>query len=72
MERQNDYGTWSEAESYKLKPKFGYILDKYYDGNWSFGVCITRDKPNRELYLFMNMFKFSISIGWFTSYKAII
>ena len=67
MERQNDYGTWSEAEPCKLKPIFGYRINKHYDGSWSFGVCITRDKPLRELYLFMNMFKFSISIGWFTS-----
>lgn len=66
-EIQNDYGIWSEAEPCVLKPVFGLKVDKHNDGSWSFGICITRDKPFKELYLFMNLFKFSILIGWFTS-----
>lgn len=44
------------------KTKFGIKIDKMYKGWWSFGVCVSH--ADTETYLFINLFKWSISIGW--------
>ena len=45
----------------KYKTKWRIQIDKMYEHQWSFGVCISHYKP--ETYLFINFFKWSISIG---------
>ncbi len=43
--------------------KFGIKVDKMSCGWWSFGVCISHSFFG-ETYLFINLFKRSIAIGW--------
>ena len=43
--------------------KWGIIVDTMMDGMWSFGVCLSVAKPFGEAYIFINLFKWSISIG---------
>ena len=42
---------------------FGIIVDEI-DRGLSFGVCISYDKYAKECYLFINLFKWCVSIGW--------
>ena len=49
-------------EEYK---RFGIRVDKI-DMGLSLGVCISYDKYAKECYLFINLFKWGISIGWLT------
>jgi hypothetical protein len=42
--------------------KFGIKIDKTYKGQWSIGLCLSH--WDNETYLFINLFKWSISIGW--------
>ena len=44
---------------------FGIKVDKI-DMGLSFGVCISYDKYAKECYLFINLIKWGISIGWLT------
>lgn len=44
------------------KCKFGIKIDKQWEGMWSIGSCITHSFE--ETYLFINLVKWSISIGW--------
>lgn len=44
------------------KTEFGIKIDKMYKSWWSFGVCVSH--TDTETYLFINFFKWSISIGW--------
>ena len=43
------------------KVKFGVKIDKLWPGMWSFGVCFSHS--GAETYLFINLFKWTISIG---------
>ena len=45
----------------ELKVKWGIQIDKLYKNQWSFGICISHQEE--ETYLFINLFKWSISIG---------
>ena len=45
----------------ELKVKWGIKIDKLYKNHWSFGICISHQEE--ETYLFINLFKWSISIG---------
>lgn len=45
--------------------RFGIKIDKI-DGGLSFGTCISYDKYNKECYLFINLIKWGVSIGWLT------
>lgn len=45
----------------KAKAKFGIKIDKIWQGAWSFGVCLSHGFG--ETYLYINLFKWSISIG---------
>ena len=49
-------------EEYK---RFGIRVDKI-DMGLSFGVCISYDKYAKECYLFINLIKWGVSIGWLT------
>ncbi len=44
-----------------MKIKYGVEIDKMRKHQWSFGICISHDEA--ETYLFINFFKWSISIG---------
>lgn len=44
------------------KCKFGIRVDKQWDKMWSVGACISHSFE--ETYLFINLVKWSISIGW--------
>lgn len=46
----------------EYKAKFGVKIDKTPRGYWSFGVCLSH--ADDETYLFINFFKWSISIGY--------
>ena len=41
---------------------FGIKVDKQFQGAWSFGSCISHSFG--ETYLFINFFKWTISIGY--------
>ena len=44
------------------KVKFGVKIEKVWPKAWSFGVCLSHFE--KETYLYINLFKFSFSIGW--------
>lgn len=46
------------------KKRFGVAFSKI-DGI-SIGACITYDKYSKECYLFINLIKWKICIGWLT------
>ena len=50
-----------EIVNNKVKPKFGIKIDKVWKGAWSFGICLSHGFG--ETYIFINLFKWSISIG---------
>lgn len=52
----------------KCKTYFGARIDRMWDQMWSFGICLSHD--SRETYLFINLFKFSISIGKLTKWEG--
>lgn len=43
------------------KMKFGIKVYKHMKGMWSFGICLSHDID--EMYIFINFFKWNISIG---------
>ena len=45
--------------------RFGIIFSKIESGV-SIGACISYDKYSKECYLFINLIKWGISIGWLT------
>lgn len=49
------------------KTYFGIRVDKMWNKMWSFGICLSHD--SRETYLFINLFKISISIGKLTKWE---
>lgn len=46
----------------KLDYGFGINVVTHFNGDWSFGSCISHSFG--ETYLFINFAKWSISIGW--------
>ena len=52
----------------EYKTKFGIVKDaKYPKGMWSFGICLSHYKE--ETYIFINFFRWSISIGKLYDYN---
>ena len=47
--------------------KFGVKIEKQWEGMWSIGSCITHSFD--ETYLFINLIKWTLIIGWF--YKEV-
>mgnify|MGYP000776856593 CR=1 FL=1 len=45
----------------ECKTKWDIQIDRMNKHQWSFGICISHYRP--ETYLFINFFKWSISIG---------
>ena len=43
------------------KTRFQIVVDKHPEGLWSFGICLSHCVD--ETYIFINIFKLSISIG---------
>ena len=64
MEERNDFSYLSSTEDNEYK-RFGIKVEKIESG-LSFGVCISYDKYMKECYLFINLIKWGISIGWLT------
>ena len=49
-------------EKDKVKAKWGISVSNYGGfQRWSFGICISHDKP--ETYLFINFWKWTFSVG---------
>ena len=46
----------------KHKIKFGIHIDKILEGSWSLGLCFSHSFVG-ETYLYINLIKWSISIG---------
>ena len=44
------------------KLKFGVVVEKVWEGSWSFGMCLSHSFDG-QTYLFINLFKWTISIG---------
>lgn len=42
--------------------KFGIAIEKLWDGEWSFGICLSHSIDG-QTYIFINLFKWTISIG---------
>lgn len=47
--------------------KFGFNIVKLSEDQYSFGACISSGDWNgeRECYLYLNLVKWTVSIGWF-------
>lgn len=43
------------------KIKWGFEIEKMPDGHWSFGICLSHFVE--ETYVYINLFKWTISIG---------
>ena len=63
-EERDDFSMLSSTEDNEYK-RFGIKVDEI-NGGLSFGACISYDKYGKECYLFINLFKWGISIGWLT------
>lgn len=46
----------------KGKLKFGIVVEKMWEDSWSFGVCLSHSFDG-QTYIFINLFKRTISIG---------
>ena len=64
MEERNDFSYLNSAEDEYYK-KFGISAEKIDEGV-SLGACISYDKYTKECYLYINLFKWCICIGWLT------
>ena len=64
MEERDDFSYLSSTEDNEYK-RFGIRVDKIEQG-LSFGACISYDKYMKECYLFINLIKWCVSIGWLT------
>lgn len=49
------------------KAKFQIKIDKQWKGMWSFGACLSH--CGEETYLYVNLFKWSITIGFLYEYE---
>ena len=49
------------SKSLEYKTKWSIHIDKMCKHQWSFGICISHDRP--ETYLYINIFLWSICIG---------
>lgn len=70
-EKETTSGLWTPAEpakaSWEIKPyKFGIMIDKIGEDQWSFGINFSRDY--KELYVCINFYKWSIVIGKLNTY----
>ena len=68
---KNESGLWTPAEPAKapweIKPyKFGIMIDKIGEDQWSFGINFSRD--DKELYVYINFYKWNIVIGKLNTY----
>ena len=63
MEKREDFSYLNSTKD-ECK-RFGIKVDKIESG-LSFGVCISYDKYMKEYYLFINLIKWCVSIGWLT------
>lgn len=70
--RQNDFifnneqnSLYPTLDDLMAEPKahWGCKVDKMRDGDYSFGVCLTIDGFYGECYIFINLVKWTISIG---------
>lgn len=64
MDERDDFLLLSSTEDNEYK-RFGIKVDEI-DRGLSFGICISYDKYAKECYLFINFFKWCVSIGWLT------
>ena len=64
MKERDDFSYPNPTEDNEYK-RFGIKVDKI-DWGLSVGTCISYDKYGKECYLFINLFKWGISIGWLT------
>ena len=64
MDERDDFLLLSSTEDNEYK-RFGIKVDEI-DRGLSFGVCVSYDKYAKECYLFINFFKWCVSIGWLT------
>lgn len=53
---------YDDTTEEKAKHYFGVNVDKIEEG-FSFGMCLSYEKYSGEIYLYINLFKWSISIG---------
>ena len=68
MEKRDDFSMLSSTEDNEYK-RFGIKVDEIESG-LSFGVCISYDTYMKECYLFINLIKWEVSIGWLTFQKT--
>ena len=64
MEERNDFSYLNSAEDEYYK-KFGISAEKIDEGV-SLGACISYDKYTKEWYLYINLLKWRLCIGWLT------
>ena len=67
MEERNDFSYLSSTEDNEYK-RFGIKVEKIESG-LSSGVSNSYDKYKKECYLFRNLIKWCVSIGWLTFEK---
>ena len=64
MKERDDFSMLSSTEDNEYK-RLGIKIDEI-DRGLSFGACLSYDKYAKECYLFINLIKWGISIGWLT------
>lgn len=64
MKERDDFSMLSSTEDNEYK-RLGIKIDEI-DRGLSFGACLSYDKYGKECYLFINLIKWGISIGWLT------
>lgn len=52
---------------FEEKLKWGFEIKKMYEGTWSFGICLSHSVE--ETYVYINLFKWTISIGKILVYQ---
>ena len=50
----------------RVTSKFQIKVDPMWSGEWSFGMCLSHKKG--ETYIYINLFKWTILIGWLAVY----
>ena len=64
MKERDDFSYLNPTEDNEYK-RLGIKIDEI-DRGLSFGACLSYDKYAKECYLFINLIKWGISIGWLT------
>ena len=49
---------------------FGIAIEKMFEGDWSVGICLSHSFDG-QTYIFINLFKWSISIGRIIKYNEV-